>query len=104
MNIVSCVSSLVPPPFRTSAFTHFPAQISSEPILEAANYTTTEDPSYVDEWILSGLTPVPSKTVAPPRVGESPFAMECTLSHSWPLKRDDSDDETGMVVVSNLSF
>lgn len=31
----------------------------------------------VDEFQLSGLTPAPSRMVAPPRVAESPVAMEC---------------------------
>lgn len=33
----------------------------------------------MSEWPLSGLTPVQSKTVKPPRVGESGFSMECEL-------------------------
>jgi flavin reductase (DIM6/NTAB) family NADH-FMN oxidoreductase RutF len=31
----------------------------------------------VDEFQLTGLTPVPSDRVRPPRVGESPVSMEC---------------------------
>lgn len=33
----------------------------------------------VDEFGLTGLTPVPSDLVRPPRVGESPVSMECRL-------------------------
>jgi flavin reductase (DIM6/NTAB) family NADH-FMN oxidoreductase RutF len=33
----------------------------------------------VDEFQLSGLTPVPSEAVRPPRVAESPAQMECKL-------------------------
>jgi flavin reductase (DIM6/NTAB) family NADH-FMN oxidoreductase RutF len=33
----------------------------------------------VDEFRLSGLTPVPSELVKPPRVAESPAQMECRL-------------------------
>ncbi|HXK53890.1 MAG TPA: flavin reductase family protein [Hyphomicrobiales bacterium] len=33
----------------------------------------------VDEFKLAGLTAVPSRMVAPPRVGESPAALECKL-------------------------
>jgi flavin reductase (DIM6/NTAB) family NADH-FMN oxidoreductase RutF len=36
-------------------------------------------PADVDEFQLTGLTPVPSDLVKPPRVGESPINMECRL-------------------------
>ncbi len=36
-------------------------------------------PEDVDEFRLTGLTPVPSELVKPPRVGESPVSMECRL-------------------------
>jgi flavin reductase (DIM6/NTAB) family NADH-FMN oxidoreductase RutF len=36
-------------------------------------------PQDVDEFQLTGLTPIPSDLVKPPRVGESPVAMECRL-------------------------
>lgn len=51
----------------------------SEPFVEAANYTSIDAPKGVSEWALSGLTPVESKVVKSPRVGESAFAMECDL-------------------------
>lgn len=38
-----------------------------------------EWPEDVDEFALTGLTPVPSDLVRPPRVGESPISMECRL-------------------------
>jgi flavin reductase (DIM6/NTAB) family NADH-FMN oxidoreductase RutF len=38
-----------------------------------------EWPEDVDEFRLTGLTPVPSDLVRPPRVGESPVSMECRL-------------------------
>lgn len=36
----------------------------------------------MSEWELTGLTPVPSDVVKPPRVGESAFSMECVLDHA----------------------
>jgi len=38
-----------------------------------------EWPEDVDEFKLTGLTPVPSDLVKPPRVAESPISMECRL-------------------------
>lgn len=40
----------------------------------------------VDEFALAGLTPVPSHLVRPPRVGESPVALECRLLEIVALK------------------
>lgn len=57
----------------------FVANIISESFVEAANYTSIDAPAEVSEWALSGLTPVASKLVKAPRVGESAFAMECEL-------------------------
>jgi flavin reductase (DIM6/NTAB) family NADH-FMN oxidoreductase RutF len=46
---------------------------------EAMNVTGIEfDPS-VDELAQAGLTPVPSTRVKPPRIAESPVALECEL-------------------------
>jgi len=58
---------------------HFTANLISESFVEAANFTSVDAPPDVSEWALSGLTPVTSKLVKAPRVGESAFAMECEL-------------------------
>ena len=60
----------------------FSANIISEPFVEAANYTSIDAPKGTSEWPLSGLTPIPSKLIKSPRVGESAFSMECELSES----------------------
>ncbi len=51
----------------------------SEAIAAAANASSAEVPSEVDEFVLSGLTPIASVAVRPPRVAESPAQMECKL-------------------------
>lgn len=43
------------------------------------NESSASVPPEVDEFKLSGLTPASSKFVKPPRVGESPAALECRL-------------------------
>jgi flavin reductase (DIM6/NTAB) family NADH-FMN oxidoreductase RutF len=57
----------------------FVVNIVSEEIAEQMNKTSAEVPPEVDEFVLSGLTPVPSDLVKPPRVGESKVQMECRL-------------------------
>ena len=42
-------------------------------------------PQDVDEFGITGLTPVPSDWVRPPRVGESPVSLECRLHREIEL-------------------
>lgn len=48
-------------------------------IVQQMNLSSSEFPPDVDEFYMSGFTPVESKLVKPYRVKESPFAMECKL-------------------------
>lgn len=48
-------------------------------LVQQVNLSSAEYPSHVDEFVKSGLTAVPSVTVAPPRVGESPVSLECIV-------------------------
>lgn len=57
----------------------FVVNVVSEAVAAAANATSAEVAPEVDEFELSGLTPVASEAVRPPRVAESPAQMECRL-------------------------
>jgi len=57
----------------------FVVNIVSEEIAEQMNLTSAEVGPEVDEFELSGLTPLASAVVRPPRVAESPVQMECKL-------------------------
>jgi len=57
----------------------FVVNIISDALASAANITAAEVPPDVDEFQLSGLTPIASDAVRPPRVAESPAQMECKL-------------------------
>jgi flavin reductase (DIM6/NTAB) family NADH-FMN oxidoreductase RutF len=57
----------------------FVINVVSEAISAAANASSAEVPPEVDEFVLSGLTPIASHAVRPPRVAESPAQMECKL-------------------------
>jgi flavin reductase (DIM6/NTAB) family NADH-FMN oxidoreductase RutF len=48
-------------------------------LVQQVNLSSAEYPSHVDEFVKSGLTPVPSEFVAPPRVAESPVSLECIV-------------------------
>ena len=56
----------------------FVVNMVSESLKEQMNVTTTMVEFGIDELKLAGLTPEPSTLVKPPRVKESPVALECT--------------------------
>ena len=57
----------------------FVVNIVSEDFAAQMNICSADFPPGVDEFAESGLTPVPSDAVAPPRVKESRVSMECRL-------------------------
>ncbi len=48
-------------------------------MVQQVSLASTEYPTGVDEFLKSGLTPISSEIVKPPRVAESPFQMECVV-------------------------
>jgi flavin reductase (DIM6/NTAB) family NADH-FMN oxidoreductase RutF len=63
----------------------FVVNVVSEEIAEQMNKTSAEVAPEVDEFVLSGLTPVASDLVKPPRVAESKAQMECKLRQIVPV-------------------
>jgi flavin reductase (DIM6/NTAB) family NADH-FMN oxidoreductase RutF len=63
----------------------FVVNIVSEDFAAEMNSTAGEYPPDVDEFQLSGLTPVASDIVKPPRVKESRVNMECKLHQLVPV-------------------
>lgn len=57
----------------------FVVNVVSEDFAQQMNACSEEFPPEVDEYQASGLTPVPSELVRPPRVAESRIQMECRL-------------------------
>ena len=53
--------------------------VVSEAIASPMNQASGDYPSHVDEFRETGLTPVASDLVKPPRVAESPIQIECRL-------------------------
>jgi flavin reductase (DIM6/NTAB) family NADH-FMN oxidoreductase RutF len=81
--VVCFASGIREPPKDTLANVRatgeFVVNIVTEDIAEQMNLTSGEYPAGVDEFAISGLTPVPSDLVAPFCVLESPVNMECKL-------------------------
>src|SRR5580704_8659557 len=68
-----------------SATKEFVVNIVSEEFADRMNLTSAEVVPEIDEFELSGLTPVASELVKPPRVGESRAQMECRLRQLLPI-------------------
>lgn len=57
----------------------FVVNLTPERLWERINATATNFPADVSEFEAAGLTREPSRMVRPPRVAESPVALECVL-------------------------
>jgi len=57
----------------------FVVNVVSEEIIRQVNISSAEYPPEIDEFVESGLTPIASDLVKPPRVKESRVNMECKL-------------------------
>ena len=76
--------ALRPAPYKDTlenvrATGEFVVNIVSEEFAEQMNMASAEVPPEIDEFVLSGLTPIASDLVKPPRVAESKVQMECRL-------------------------
>lgn len=58
----------------------FAWNLVTRPLAEAMNASSATVPSSVDEFILAGVTPAPSRLIKAPRVAESAVSFECRLS------------------------
>jgi flavin reductase (DIM6/NTAB) family NADH-FMN oxidoreductase RutF len=75
--------------------------LAPEWLFEQVNATGTAFPAGVSEFAAVGLTPEQSRTVAPPRVAESPVALECRLHQD--LELGDSTVVIGRVLHASVS-
>ncbi|CAK9439594.1 uncharacterized protein LODBEIA_P36940 [Lodderomyces beijingensis] len=80
--------------------------IISEWFVEAANYCAINSPIDVDEWKLSGLTPLESTKVKPQHVAESAFSIEGKLiaSHEWKSKSDPTRATGTLCIIEGVNF
>jgi flavin reductase (DIM6/NTAB) family NADH-FMN oxidoreductase RutF len=74
----------------------FVVNVVSEEFIAQVNMTSAEFPPEVDEFEVSGLTPIPSDLVKSPRVKESHVSMECRLFRIFEI----SDKPSGGSIVT----
>ncbi|MFQ6616621.1 MAG: flavin reductase family protein [Fidelibacterota bacterium] len=78
----------------------FVVNIVSEDFAEQMVRCSTDYDPQVNEFDISGLTPVSSDRVAPPRVGESRVNFECKLQQVVPV--GDGSPGSGFVVIGTI--
>ena len=103
------ISSVVPPVVQFTSVGHkdslrnalatgeFVVSLCTEELIEQVNLTGTDYPADVSEFDAVGLTREASHLVAPPRVAESPVALECRLAGTKTF--GDESGGGGSVVV-----
>jgi flavin reductase (DIM6/NTAB) family NADH-FMN oxidoreductase RutF len=81
----------------------FVLNIVSETVAQQMNLTSGNYAPGVDEFGLSGLTPIPSVKVKAPRVAEASVTMECMLTQTLPLPRSEYTVVLGEVVYFHIA-
>ena len=84
---------------NVEALGEFVVAAVTERLAEQMNQCSFEYPPNTDEFVASGLTPVPAKLVRPWLVGESPVNIECTLVE---IKRFGKQAGAGSVVFGQI--
>lgn len=80
----------------------FTVSIVSHDLRDKMNMTAAAVSHDVDEFELAGLTPVASQFVAPPRVGESPAALECKVWKIIEMPPAEGETESHWSVVFGI--
>ncbi|MFT8243401.1 flavin reductase family protein [Roseomonas sp. BN140053] len=76
--------------------------LATRDLAERMNATSAPVPYGTDEFALAGLTPVPSRLVAPPRVAESPVNFECRVTEIVTLKGHDGRAAGAWLVLGEV--
>jgi flavin reductase (DIM6/NTAB) family NADH-FMN oxidoreductase RutF len=69
---------------------------------DAMNATSAPLARGDSEFVAAGLTPVPSRKVRPPRVAESPAALECRWLQTVPLTPLDGSEASHFLVIGQV--
>jgi flavin reductase (DIM6/NTAB) family NADH-FMN oxidoreductase RutF len=80
----------------------FAWNLATRPLAEAMNQSCAAVPPEVSEFELAGLTPVPSRMIQVPRVGESPVSFECRLTQIVQLQRADGTTVPTWLVLGEV--
>ncbi|MBS0428030.1 MAG: flavin reductase family protein [Proteobacteria bacterium] len=76
--------------------------LATRALAEPMNASCAAVPPEVDEFALAGLTPVPSRHIAVPRVAESPVSFECKLTQVLRLQGADGTPVDTWLVLGEV--
>lgn len=76
--------------------------LATASLAEKMNETSASLPADGDEFAAGGLTAVPSSTIAPPRVLESPVNFECRLTQLIQLRDTDGENVPTWLVLGQV--
>lgn len=77
----------------------FVCSLATYDLKDEMNMTSADVGPEIDEMKLAGLTPAASTLVKPPRVAESPVALECTHYKTIPLPASEKTAHEGYIIV-----
>jgi flavin reductase (DIM6/NTAB) family NADH-FMN oxidoreductase RutF len=80
----------------------FVFNLATRPLAEAMNMTSANVDGSVDEFALAGLSTAPSHLVKPPRVADSPSALECRVVHFLALSDERGVPTDGYLVIGQV--
>ncbi len=80
----------------------FVCSLATFDLREAVNATSAPLPRGESEFGFAGLTPAPSRKVRPPRVAESPAAIECKWLQTVPLVPLDGSAPNNFLVIGQV--
>lgn len=80
----------------------FVFNLATRPLAEKMNVTSAMFPPEVDEFEAAGLTKAPSLLVKPPRVAESPAALECRAVEVRQLRDLDGQPVDGWLTIGQI--
>ncbi|MGO4834833.1 flavin reductase family protein [Rhizobiaceae sp. 2RAB30] len=80
----------------------FVVNLVGRKLAERMNASAVDAPRGVDEFGYAGLTPAPSRLVAPPRVAEAPAALECKVTEIFRPKALDGSLSGSVVVAGEV--
>lgn len=80
----------------------FVCSLATFDLREAVNATSAPLPRGESEFGFAGLTPAPSKRVRPPRVAESPAALECKWLQTVPLVPLSGAEPNNFLVIGQV--
>jgi len=80
----------------------FVVNLATRPLAERMNETSRAHDADIVEFEQAGLTPTPSRLVRPPRVAESPAALECKVTQIVPLTDLKGDPAERIMAIAEV--